>query len=424
MFRKFKYLFIFLSILFSTYAYSGAAEKWEYDVVPDTNQTLKVKGHKVDGYGNAANDYEYNRKIDPKSAANRTKMGKVGFGRLLKITGWGLLGNAALEGLLEAVDWVIDPEAQSIWRYKSADHGGGIGEALCKGGTVWDYSGGKVEILFWTSTNSVGDCPLKAAENQLKYWSETTGDEYIFIDWLDSADLNAGTMYWEKYFRYKHPRLGTREASVKIKTGAVVKPTQEKEFLTPEQLADYANHTHPDYSKPELAPKLEPKYSPSIQTDLWKPSNDWEYDNSPTVEEVKKELEQAKPEPKDDKIKENQPDPETGDKSWSLPAACDWFPKACEYFDWVKKDDLPDRDDSDLNITVDFEEKNIGLNVSAQCPAPTFETITLHGVTAKVKTSDYTYICQLDWLIKPFTIGFASVLACFILFGFNRGSED
>ncbi|ENX33378.1 hypothetical protein F889_02928 [Acinetobacter colistiniresistens] len=96
-----------------------------------------------------------------------------------------------------------------------------------------------------------------------------------------------------------------------------------------------------------------------------------------------------------------------------------------DWFTWSKDGSgLPARDDSDLNTTVDFEEKKIGLNVSPQCPAPTFETITLHGVTAQVKTSDYTYICQLDWLIKPFTIGFASVLACFILFGFNRGSED
>lgn len=96
-----------------------------------------------------------------------------------------------------------------------------------------------------------------------------------------------------------------------------------------------------------------------------------------------------------------------------------------DWFDWTKDDsELPDRDESDLNITNDFEEKNISLNVSPLCPSPTFETISLHGVTSQVKTSDYTYICQLDWLIKPFTIGFATIMACFILFGFNRGSEE
>lgn len=95
------------------------------------------------------------------------------------------------------------------------------------------------------------------------------------------------------------------------------------------------------------------------------------------------------------------------------------------WFDWSKDDsDLPDRDDSDLDTSVEFEEKKVSLNVSAQCPAPTYETVSLHGVTAQVKTSDYSYICNLDWLIKPFVLGFSMVSACFILFGFQRGGDD
>jgi len=96
-----------------------------------------------------------------------------------------------------------------------------------------------------------------------------------------------------------------------------------------------------------------------------------------------------------------------------------------DWFDWSKDDsDLPDRDDSDLDASVEFEEKKVSINVSAQCPAPTYETVSLHGVTAQVKTSDYSYICNLDWLIKPFVLGFSMVSACFILFGFQRGGDD
>jgi len=132
--------------------------------------------------------------------------------------------------------------------------------------------------------------------------------------------------------------------------------------------------------------------------------------------------------------------------NFQLPAFCDWAADNCEWhqedkkhqadqknfwdkvadwFDWTKDEsDLPEKDDTDLNITTDFEEKKVSLNVSAQCPAPTYETVTLHGVTAQVKTSDYSFICSLDWLIKPFVIGFAMVSACFILFGFQRGGEE
>ena len=132
--------------------------------------------------------------------------------------------------------------------------------------------------------------------------------------------------------------------------------------------------------------------------------------------------------------------------NFQLPAFCDWAADNCEWhqedkkhqadqktfwdkvtdwFSWTKDEsDLPDRDDTDLNITTDFEEKTVTLNVSAQCPAPTYETVVLHGVTSQVKTSDYSFICSLDWLIKPFVIGFSMVTACFILLGFQRGGDD
>src|SRR5690606_12052887 len=72
---------------------------------------------------------------------------------------------------------------------------------------------------------------------------------------------------------------------------------QQKEYLTHEALADYANKSHSDYAKPELAEKLNPMYSPNIASDLWKPSNDWEKENSPTVKEVNDQLNKTNPEP-------------------------------------------------------------------------------------------------------------------------------
>ncbi|WP_180027860.1 virulence factor TspB C-terminal domain-related protein [Acinetobacter sp. YH16032] len=110
---------------------------------------------------------------------------------------------------------------------------------------------------------------------------------------------------------------------------------------------------------------------------------------------------------------------------FELPAFCDWASTVCEWLDWTKKDDdLPAKDQSDLNVEVPFEEKNVSVSWGAQCPAPTYETVSLHGVTAQIKTTDFTYICDLDWLIKPFVIGFASISALFILFGFQRGGDD
>ncbi len=220
----------------------------------------------------------------------------------------------------------------------------------------------------------------------------------------------------------------------------------------------------------ELADAMDDKLKNAKPTDDAKPSwiGDPKYDDRPLSDDRDDSSDRSWDEKGDEATGTTEPtkDPLTGENtggqsiSLQFPLFCSWASKMCQWyddwkasdkvykdhmtktekhqtqekgfwqsvkdwFDWTKDDtDLPDRDESDLNSTTDFEEKNISLNVSPLCPSPTFETVTLHGVTSQVKTSDYTYICQLDWLIKPFTIGFATIMACFILFGFNRGSEE
>lgn len=410
----------FAPVYFTT-VHASAAEKWEYEpVMKDMN--IHVKGYKVDQYGNAVNDYEYNTKIDPKTTANRKKMGTVGFGRLLKTTGWGLLGSAALEGLLESVDWVIDPETQSIWRNKKPKNdSSGVSEALCKGGTLKNYSAQDVKILYWTSTHTVGDCPLQAAESLLKYYSNTDGRTYEFIRWLPEKDVDAGYLYYRKVFLYKDPQYGNREAVVQVKTGEVVQPNPEKEYLTEEELADYANHTHPDYSNPELAPKLEPKYSPNIASDLWKPSNQWEEVNSPTVQEAQRKLDQAQPEPKKDA--EIKPNPETGGSV--LPKFCDWAAPVCDAIKWFKE--TPDLQDEPLNIedkqVIDYEHINY-VQFGASCPfSPQAQSLPM-GVLGSIDfETDLTFICSFGVEAKPYIVGLGHLGALiFLLIGIRNGN--
>ena len=411
------FITFFLFLFNPVSAYAGAAEKWDYDVKPDQNQKLDIKGHKVDGYGNAANDYEYNRKIDPKTAANRTKAGKVGFGRLLKISGWGLLGAAALEGLLDAVDWVIDPEAQSIWRYKKT---GDVGFG-CKN---FGYK--------WKAATSVYNCPVDAfpqfnicktnpTAKDCKI-SELWADQYHTIK-LSSLSESAVPQFIDIEVAFTYNGTQTKNYIRVQKDEKIQEQPKEKEQLTPEQLADYANHTHPDFADPTLAPKLEPHYTPSIQTDLWKPANPWEYDNSPTVDEVKKELEQAKPEPKDDKIKENEPNPETGAKSFSLPAFCSWAVTICEFIDWTKKNDELEQEEPQLPQQIDIGQlKTDTFNATAGCPAPIPINITIG--TKGTGSISYEPICQFasKWSFVAPLIGFLS--AAIILVGVGRKGED
>ena len=420
-------LILFISItpnfIFINAAHAGAAEKWDYDVIPDQNQKLDIKGHKVDGYGNAANDYEYNRKIDPTTAANRSKMGAVGMGRLLKITGWGLLGTAALEGLLEAVDWVIDPEAQSIWRYKKT----GDTSVSCSYKTTY-YDGTIKQKKFYADDGSESFCPYSIALKRLTIRVTTAsypaGTKLEFIAWDPLITLTTSNFRFR--FKVIRPTGSPTEEYLDVPHKDVPAPEGEKEILTQEQLADYANHTHPDFADPELAPKLNPKWNPNIAPDLWKPANPWEYDNSPTVQEVKKELEQAKPEPKDDKIKENEPDPETGGKSFSLPAFCSWATSVCEFIDSFKEQPENDNntqiDVQNLDETLIFDDSQ-RFSFSNSCPNPEQFSVSFFGTTQNLEFS-YQPLCDFMSMIKPFVIAGSYLIGAYIVMGLSRGSGE
>lgn len=345
-------LLSFLFVLSITQVYAGAAEKWEYEPVMK-NMNIEVKAHKVDQYGAAVNDYEYNTKIDPKTAANRTKAGSVGFGRLLKSTGWGLLGAAALEGLLKSVDWILDPEAQSIWRYKKNPFDSSCSAFYC-------------DLALDITVNESPNNPFhdtSSAETEVERIFGRKKSEYDF-KW-ESVYSQAGTLLKLELYLYSR---GTSSSIGKYATAYPVnEPPKEKEYLTPEELADYANHTHKDYSDPRLAPKLEPKYSPEIASDLWKPSNPWEETNSPTVKEVERKLDEAQPEPKEDP--EITPNPETGGSV--LPSFCSWAASVCEFIKWAKEPpespesiDVPEKELEKKEIKKDLIVANV-----RSCPA-------------------------------------------------------
>lgn len=368
-------LLSFLFLFSITELHAGAAEKWEYEPVMK-NMNIEVKAHKVDQYGAAVNDYEYNTKIDPKTSVNRTNMGRVGFGRLLRISGWGLLGYEALSGLLKAVDWVLDPEAQSIWRYK-IDESGGLSSCI-----YYDYPDSpsrKVQLFYDYNFQSqtISRCPLTAAQSFAREWSKLHGYQVEFTRWVDNTQLEKfatmGTkiypvLYFVVTYTYSDGSHEEKTFALNIKPDPNQNiPERPKEYLTPDELADYANHTHPDYSNPDLAPKLEPKYSPEIASDLWKPSNPWEETNSPTVQEVTRQLEQSQPVPKTDP--EITPNPETG--SWKLPPFCEIAAPVCEFIKWVKEPpeslesiDVPEKEIDKQEIKKDL----VTLNVRS-CPA-------------------------------------------------------
>lgn len=385
-------LLLIFSVTYSSAIYASAAEKWDYEVKPDTNQKVKLTGHKVDQYGSPANDYKYETTIDPKTASNRTKMGTVAINKLLKRANWAITGVELFQTFLEGIDWVIDPAAQSIWRYKQTD----TTSVNCGGGYLFRYQNGE-----WKS------CPIDAITPYL----EKNSNQYVKYEFYKfdvnpfDASLTRITFTVSKKSSTSTELVPNQTLERKVDPNAL---PPEKEYLTPDAAADYANHTHPDFTNPKYSPRADTLYKPEIQTDLWKPHNEWEYENSPTVQEAKQRLAEAQPVPKDDKIKENEPDPETGAKSFSLPAFCSWATSVCEFIDWMKEkpeqeqeQDLPDIDDQDI-FSKEFD---YSFSLSNQCPPD----IPLK-LESQLLSGNFTF--SMKWLCIIFTaLGYPIVFA-------------
>ncbi len=392
--------------------WASAAEKWEYDVIPDQNQKLKVTGHKVDQFGDAVNDKKYTTTIDPKTVANKQKMGGVAIAKLLKKANWSSVGVEAFQKLLEGIDWVMDLEAQSIWRYKKTDS-----YSTCFDGKYLFMAGSSVENI----------CPDVAIA---EHWANESGSsiQYKFLEWkytptqriIDktapyieysvSGTTSSGTT------NYPGQRLSYRDNPDYVPTD------KEKEYLTPDQAADYANHTHPDYTNPKYQDRANPLYKPEIQEKLWKPHNKWEEENSPTVQEAIKQLELANPDSKDDTIKENEPNPETGEKSWTLPPPCDYFVKLCDYIDWVQQEPHLDKDEVEIKTPLEFDTSIFTkdrFQVSRQCPAPEQHTISLSGVSVSF-SFDMTPLCTVLEMARPALVACSYLYAAYIVIGAAR----
>ncbi|OBS04259.1 hypothetical protein BAX55_18675 [Acinetobacter baumannii] len=340
-----------------------------------------------------------------KKAMGNTMMKRI-FQNTAKGGLWGALGVTAVQSLLEGIDWVMDPQSQSIWRNKNPDPNACV------------YCTIKIKINVVSSTKNPF-YSIESAEEEVTRVTGFTKENYDF-KWEPSYDQQNVLIRLDLtvYLKGSTSSLGKRAY------GYVEQPPEvEKEYLTDEALADYMLGTHPDFSNPKYSGKLPAYNTWTSVADAFKPANDYEYDNNPAVQIAKHAIENGTT-IRDETGTNTNVTPKPDGAGFDLPAFCTWAKYVCDFVDWVKKDDLPEKDESDLNVTEDFTEKTVNVSWGAQCPQPVYESVTLHGVTAQVKVADYSYICSLDWLIKPFVLGFASISALFILFGFNKGGDD
>lgn len=421
-------LILFISItpnfLFINAANAFAAEKWDYEVspIPDQNQRVVVTGHKVNQYGDAVNDSKYKTTIDPKTLPNKQKMGGVAIAKLLKKANWASAGVEAFQALLEGIDWVIDAESQSIWRYKQS----GPSFACKNFGYKWRGSNG-----------NVGACPADVAQQAIKprcvglisnckleglYTDDTYSTKIEHIP--NNSDVSR---IWARYtYNYSGNAAPDYLGEELQRDEKINTQPSEKEYLTPETAADYANKTHPDYNNPAYKPKLDEKYKPEIVPNLWKPHNEWEKTNSPTVQEVVRQLEQSNPTSNDKDIEQKTDEQGNPTGGFSLPEFCSWATPVCDFIKWVKEQ--PENEENtqieveNLDETLIFDDSQ-RFTFADSCPSPEQFSVSFFGTTQNLEFS-YQPLCDFMSMIKPFVVAGSYLIGAYIVMGLSRGSGE
>ncbi|MBJ9986928.1 hypothetical protein IAE19_16015 [Acinetobacter sp. S40] len=487
MFKKIKILLIFLLILLTSNLHAADRDEYWLQRDISIGQGRNEYGKKVYGQSarsimqnvtieNSTKE-EVRQLIKRSIAVDKPSAAKVGPSMLKRLySPQAIVGTAAVSGLLAAIGWVME-DGIYVKKVPEEDTTDPNSQYLYYGQDGKYYSSAKAacdsDIALKSSSQAVYDSlTLRAG----------TTNQYVCRYYRKKYDDYDATIIASKpnpnYDPNKEPKLKTVPLTGALLGAAMIgrgykdpDPNFNNDSVNTDDYTGVKEIYEHDPSGvgDEVADDMDDKLKNAKPTDDGKRSwiGDSRYSDEPTNDKDRTQ-DRSWSDSGDEATGETTPktDPETGEQTGGssitiqFPVFCSWAAKMCQwyddwkvsdkrdtkfqekvqehyddeksfwdkvkdFFDWTKDEsDLPERDDTDLNITSDFEEKKVSLNVSAQCPAPTYETVTLHGVTAQVKTSDYSFICSLDWLIKPFVIGFSMITACFILFGFQRGGEE
>lgn len=376
------------------------------DVVDATNlnDVVEATGRKLDYDRTPVDNKVYKARVNPRIPETKAAIGSNAMKKLLRVSGWGYAAVEGVKLLLEGIDWIMDPEAQSIYRYKKNEAG-----FDCRN---FGYK--------WVFKSEQFRCPIDAAQRSAEALCtaypnqegckvvELWADEYRTRRLADVSDFVGNAIYVEIESTYKPTGTKVKNYERIMKGEKTDRIEGDKEVLTENDLADYMLGTHKDFQDQKYKDKLPKPNTWTGVAQQFKPENKFEEENSPTFKITQQVLDQANPESEDTTVKPTEPDPETGEKGWKFPPFCSWATPVCDFFQWFKeppeKDD--DQEDSDIDDKGIFSKTfDYVFSLSKQCPPDIpidFETKYISG----------SFTFSLKWLCMIFTfLGYPIVFA-------------
>lgn len=395
LFNSFRYLLrcaiIALVLCSAQNAFSGAAEKWDYEVKPDKSKNIVVIEAKRVNIP-AANDSRYKVRVSPsKSVVSRTMMRRL-FRRANPLIG---VSTMAVEALLSSYGYKIDDEEQIIYR----DIGNLESDYyyLCDGNK-------------FTNINDLAFC-LAAVQTKPSWVDYYYKNVYPTV--RESSQGVFVDVYGDKHSKSTNVLISPATSivsSVGYKNNESTDP--KREVLTEEKLGEIMFGRHPDTGK---------------DTGVWtgiKEAYERIPNEIPASDEapyfIEQILEKSNPDSNSNEVIHT--DPETGKQTNSaLPNFCDWATPICSFVEWFKDDsDIPEPE----KYTISELDKSKlptapQFNFNNQCPAPKTFALNL-GMASTQISLPYDYFCSFAVDVRPFVILAAWLHACYIFVGFVR----
>ncbi len=298
--------------------------------------------------------------VNVSTPAAKKAMGSSMRSRIFKSVGkggvWGIAGSLAVEGLLEGIGWVIDEGSQVIYRYEDKENSGSVG---CSGNMI---ENGKYYAVKWQGLGVPKEptsCPKEAAEDYLQMRSQKDNFNYKFLRWGD--ETNKGKPGWSKLFYFQAPWGEDYTIVTAIKDEAAYLP-QDKITMSDEQLADYMLGQATDSPQKGVHTGV---------NEIFKPENDYEYQNSPAVQIAKHAIDNGTVIRDETNTNTNVNPKPDGTSGFQLPSFCSWAKYVCDFVDWYKEapekdNEQPDQDIDDKGI---FSRKfDTVFTLSKDCP--------------------------------------------------------
>lgn len=438
-------LLVVSQVIFMNQALAGAAEKWEIveNVYDTTSQKVNVTARKITQQ--AANSAVYKVEVG---------VGSSVLGSSIKALVKGGVAIAAISALVEGVGWIIDQSTKEIKKpkegqppnypyvfkidgiiysyssYTDAAHNYFLKLQMSNSETYSKYVSTTItdQCDFWWSSSYW--CNLKV---NYKTSDDIPADFRVSVQkspnpnyvpdqkpqWVPVSDLELGDLALGKSSEKNAPTSPAADVIV-----SAYDPVSPANPLGGQEVADALDNANP---QPDTDPKGGTKPKPNVDTDG---------DGKPDVYDP------------------NQPD---AGQDFTLPAACDWFPTACDFFtvqkqdnkdikqnqqkqleqdktffekvsdwfDWSKQEsDYPETQEVEIDQTVPEVPNTSYFNWGAYCPfSPGSQTISLENTSAGIDY-DLTSWCELASDIRPFVLAAGSLMAFLIASGVIMGRDD